>query len=108
MSTKAATPGKALSKTEVTNLLAEQTGLPKKEVGAVLEGLANLIGHSLSKKGTGVFNMHGLAKFKVVRKPATKARKGINPITKQEMIFKAKPARNVVKILALKSLKDQV
>src|SRR5208282_776150 len=106
MSTKAATttPGKALSKTEVTNTLAEQTGLAKKDVAAVIEALAHLIGNSLSKKGTGIFNFHGLAKFKVVRKPATKARKGINPITKQEMIFKAKPARNVVKIQALKAL----
>jgi nucleoid DNA-binding protein len=47
-------------------------------------------------------------KVVVVRKPATKARKGINPFTKQETMFKAKPARNVVKIRALKALKDMV
>lgn len=108
MSTKATTTPKALSKTEVANTLAQETGLAKKDVTAVLDALGNLIAHSLGKKGAGIFNMHGLAKFKVVRKPATKARKGIHPITKQETIFKAKPARNVVKILALKNLKDQV
>jgi nucleoid DNA-binding protein len=47
-------------------------------------------------------------KIKVVRKPATKSRKGINPFTGEAMIFKAKPARNVVKVLALKALKDMV
>jgi nucleoid DNA-binding protein len=50
----------------------------------------------------------GLAKVKVVKKPATKARKGINPFTKEEVMFKAKPARKVVKVLALKALKDIV
>ena len=47
-------------------------------------------------------------KVKVVRKPATKARKGINPFTQEETVFKAKPARNVVKVLPLKALKDMV
>ena len=47
-------------------------------------------------------------KIKVVRKAATKARRGINPFTKEEMMFKAKPARNVVKVLALKGLKEMV
>jgi len=53
-----------------------------------------------------VFNLPGLLKVMVVRKPATEARKGINPFTGQETIFKAKPARNVVKIRPLKGLKD--
>ncbi len=48
----------------------------------------------------------GLMKIKLVRKPAQPARKGINPFTKEEVMFKAKPARNVIKVLALKSLKD--
>lgn len=109
MSTKAASSaGKPLTKTEVANALAEQTGLSKKDVSAVLDALASLIGNSLSKKGAGIFSLHGLAKFKVVRKPATKARKGIHPITKLETMFKAKPARNVVKVQALKALKDVV
>src|SRR5262249_5459555 len=109
MSTKAgSTTGKPMTKTEVANALAEQTGLSKKDVTALLDALGALIGNSLGKKGTGIFSRHGLAKFKVVRKPATKARKGIHPITKLETMFKAKPARNVVKIQALKALKDMV
>jgi len=107
MSKKGAS-AKAMSKSEITNSLVEKTSLTKKEVNAVLDGLAELISGSLGKKGAGVFNLPGLAKFKVQRKPATKERKGINPFTKEEQIFKAKPARNVVKILPLKALKDQV
>lgn len=107
MSKKGAS-AKAMSKSEITNALVEKTSLTKKEVNAVLDGLAELISGSLGKKGAGIFNLPGLAKFKVIRKPATKERKGINPFTKEEQIFKAKPARNVVKILPLKALKDQV
>lgn len=107
MSKKGASP-KPMSKSEVTAALAEKTGLSKKEVSAVLEGLSGLIAGSLGKKGAGVFNMHGVAKFKIRRIPATKDRKGINPFTGLEQVFKAKPARNVVKILPLKALKDQV
>jgi len=99
---------KPLTKTEVMNRLAESTGLSKKEVGGVLDALSSLIGESLGKKGPGVFNVPGLLKIKVQRKPATKARKGINPFTKEEVMFKAKPARNVVKIQPLKNLKDMV
>ena len=97
-----------MTKTEILAALAEGTGLSKKEVASVIEELGSLIGKNLSKKGPGVFNIPGLMKVKVVRKPATKARKGINPFTKEEQMFKAKPARNVVKILPLKGLKDMV
>ena len=104
----AAAPAKAMTKTEILNALADDTGLNKKEVAALLDSLGSLIGKNLGKRGPGVFNIPGLMKVKVVRKPATKARKGINPFTKEETIFKAKPARNVVKILPLKGLKDMV
>ncbi len=99
---------KPMTKSEILNSLADSTGLSKKEVGSVLEELGTLIGKNQAKRGPGVFNVPGLMKVKVVRKPATKARKGINPFTKEETIFKAKPARNVVKILPLKGLKDMV
>ena len=108
MAKKAAAPAKAMSKTEIINTLAERTEVPKKQVAALLDELGYLITTSMGKKGPGVFNLPGLAKFKVIRKPATKARKGINPFTKEETVFAAKPARNVVKILPLKGLKDQV
>ncbi len=99
---------KPMSKTDILNALAESSALSKKQVSAVLDGLAALIGKSLSKKGPGVFNVPGLLKITVQHKPATKARKGINPFNGEEMMFKAKPARNVVKIRPLKALKEMV
>jgi nucleoid DNA-binding protein len=99
---------KARSKSEVYGGLAEFTSLPKKEVTAVFDGLAEMIRKDLGKRGPGIFIVPGLMKIKVVRKPATKERKGVNPFTGKEMIFKAKPARNVVKVLALKNLKGMV
>ncbi len=103
---KAATK-KPTTKTEMLTLIAEKTGLKRKDVSAVFDELAVLIKRDL-KSGPGVFNIFGLMKVKVVRKPATAARKGINPFTKEEVMFKAKPARNVVKVLPLKALKDMV
>ena len=105
---KAAAPKKPLTKTEIVASLAESTDLTKKDINNVLTELGELIGKSVGKRGPGIFNLPGLLKIKVVRKPATKARKGINPFTKEETVFKAKPARNVVKILPLKGLKDKV
>ncbi|MEE3373148.1 MAG: HU family DNA-binding protein [Planctomycetota bacterium] len=99
---------KPMTKTEILNALAEGTGLSKKEVAGVLDQLGELIGDNLGKKGPGVFNVPGLMKVKVIRKPATPEREGINPFTKEPTTFKAKPARNVVKILPLKGLKDKV
>ena len=99
---------KPMSKTEILTALAEATGLAKKQVAGVFDELSNLIGNNLGKKGPGVFNIPGLMKITVQRKPATKARKGINPFTKEETMFKAKPARNVVKVRPLKALKDMV
>ncbi len=105
---KAAAAKKPLTKTQVIAALAEGTGLSKKQVAGVFEELGTLLGKNLGKRGPGVVNVAGLLKIKVVRKPATKARKGINPFTKEETIFKAKPARNVVKVQPLKALKDLV
>ena len=96
------------TKSESMSYIAEQTGLTKKDVSSVFEALSGLIKRDLKKNGPGIFSVPGLMKIKVVRKPATKARKGINPFTKEETVFKAKPARNVVKIAALKALKDMV
>jgi nucleoid DNA-binding protein len=99
---------KAATKSAIFQELATETGLSRKQVADVFEALAKAIKRDLGKKGPGVFTVPGLLKLKLVRKPATKARKGINPFTKQEQMFKAKPARNVVKALPLKSLKDMV
>ena len=99
---------KPMTKSEIMARIADNTGLTKKEVSSVFEELANLIGKNLKQRGPGVFNVPGMMKVKVVRKSATKARKGINPFTGEETVFKAKPARNVVKIVPLKGLKDMV
>ena len=105
---KKASGAKARTKSQVFTDLAESSELSKKQIASVFDGLAGLIKKDLGKRGPGVFSVPGLMKIKVVRKSATKARKGINPFTGEPTIFKAKPARNVVKVLALKGLKDMV
>jgi nucleoid DNA-binding protein len=97
---------KPATKAEVYSTLAEKTGLSKKQVAAVFTALGDQISGALGKKGSGLFTVPGLVKLKVVRRPATKAKQGINPFTKEPMTIKAKPARNVVKAVPLKSLKD--
>jgi len=99
---------KAPSKSDILNFIAAETSLNRKQVSAVLESLTDVIGKSIGGKGPGTFSLPGLLKVKVIKKPATKARKGINPFTKEEVMFKAKPARKVVKILPLKAMKDMV
>lgn len=99
---------KSMTKSEFLNSLADPTGLSRKQVAQVFEELGNLIGRQLSKKGPGIVTIPGLMKVKVVRKPATKEREGINPFTKEKITIKAKPARNVVKIQAVKALKSMV
>jgi len=99
---------KPLNKTQFIAALVERTGLTKQQVTECLDELAALIGENLGEQGPGQISIPGLMKIKVVRKPATPEREGINPFTKEKTIFKAKPARNVVKILPLKGLKDRV
>jgi nucleoid DNA-binding protein len=97
---------KAPTKSEILTRVAEQTELSRKQVASVFEALSGEIKNAVGKKGPGIFTVPGLMKITVIQKPATKARKGINPFTKEEQMFKAKPARKVVKIRPLKSLKD--
>jgi nucleoid DNA-binding protein len=94
-----------LSKTQLIEKLATGSdGLSKKTVKDLLQGLADIAHKELRKTGT--FVVPGLAKLVVVKKPATKARKGINPFTKEPTVFKAKPARKVIKIRPVKAVKD--
>ncbi len=97
-----------MTKSQLYTTIAERTDMKKKDIVAVFDELTNIINGHVKRNGAGIFTMPGLCKIKVVRKPATKARKGINPFTGEPTIFKAKPARNVVKILALKALKEMV
>jgi len=97
---------KAATKSEILTNIATATKLSRKQVASVLDALAQQIKAAVGKKGPGVFAVPGLMKILVIQKPATKARMGINPFTKEEQMFKAKPARKVIKVRALKALKD--
>lgn len=110
---KAAAPAKKLpavkerfSKTQLLNHIAESTELSRKQVTAVLDELTSLVEAHVSKKGPGEFVMPGLFKIVTVKKPARKARKGINPFTGEETTFAAKPASVQVKVRPLKKLKE--
>ncbi len=97
-----------LDKVAIIDEIVQNTELTKKQVSSVIDELAVLIERHIKKRAPGKFILPGLMKIEVKRKPATKARKGINPFTREETMFKAKPARNVVKIRPLKKMKDMV
>ena len=99
---------KLMSKSELIQKLADEHSekLTRKDVKGVLESLSQ-VGYKELKK-TGTFQVPGFAQFVVIKKPATKARKGINPFTKEPTIFKAKPARKVIKARPVKAAKDAV
>lgn len=96
----------APSKSEIIAQICKDTDLTKKQVAAVFESLNGVIRKSL--RGSGAFTMPGLLKMKVVKKPATKEREGINPFTKEKVVFKAKPASKKVRVMPLKNLKSFV
>lgn len=98
--------GGAPTKSEILNLIAKDTGLARKQIGSVFESLSTVIKKSL--RSNGLFTLPGLLKMKVVKKPATKAREGVNPFTGEKMMFKAKPASKKVRVMPLKSLKNMV
>ncbi|MEE4279850.1 MAG: HU family DNA-binding protein [Halieaceae bacterium] len=95
-----------MTKTQILASLSESTGLTKKQVGDVIDGLEALIEGSIKKRAIGEFTLPGLMKITTVKKPAVKARKGINPFTGEETMFKAKPASVAVKVRPLKKLKE--
>jgi len=99
---------KPATKSEILASIAATTELSRKQVASVFDALSGLIKGAVGKKGPGLFAVPGLLKIVVVQKPAVPAHKGINPFTKLEQMFKAKPARKVVKVRPLKALKDMV
>ena len=107
---KKAASAKAPSKSEVYASISEATGVSKKDVGAVLDAMSAEIVKALSKKGSGAFQIPGLCKIIRVNKPAQAAKKGVpNPFKPGELMdVAAKPAKNVVKVRALKNLKSMV
>lgn len=105
----AANTKKPPTKSEIYAKIVDDTGLTRKDVAAVFESLNGQIKKNLGSRGAAeMFTIPGLLKMRVVKKPARKARKGTNPFTGEEMMFKAKPATKVVKVTALKGLKDMV
>ena len=93
-----------MSKAQLIEKIATQTELSKRDVKGVMDTLVE-VGHKELKKN-GLFLVPGFAKFVVIKKPATKERKGINPFTKEPTVFKAKPARKVLKARPVKAAKD--
>jgi nucleoid DNA-binding protein len=102
------TKKKTLTKSEILTAVSDVVGeaVAKKHVKAIVETLV-AVGHKELKKN-GVFVLPGFAKFVVVKKPARPARKGINPFTKEEQMFAAKPASKAVRARAVKAIKDAV
>ncbi len=99
---------KKMTKSQIVAALAEKSGLSKKSVADVFGAMSELVKHELGKKGPGEFVVPGLLKLKLRAVPATPKRKGINPFTKQEVTFAAKPASKKIRALPLKKLKDMV
>ena len=106
---KAGANAKPPTKSEIYASIAQDTGLTKRDIAAVFDSLAKQIKKNLGgRNAPGLFTLPGLLKMRVVKKPATKAREGVNPFTGEKMMFKAKPASKTVKVAALKGLKDMV
>jgi DNA-binding protein HU-beta len=97
--------GGALSKSALVNAVVDASGdVSRRQVKAIMDAMV-AIGHRELKKN-GIFTVPGFAKFRVVKKPATKAREGVNPFTKQPMTFAAKPASKSVRARPIKAIKD--
>ena len=97
-----------MTKAQLLSEISEETGLTRKQVTDVMDSLSGQIQRHIKKRGPGTFTLPSLLKIRTVRKPARRARKGINPFTGEETTFAAKPAHTVVKIQPLKGLKDMV
>jgi len=105
---KVSAASKARSKGDVFRTIGDAVGVHRRDVAAVFAGLGAIIKADLGKGGSGAFKVPGLMRITVKRKPATKARMGINPFTKEQVMLKAKPARNVVRVRPLAGLKEMV
>jgi nucleoid DNA-binding protein len=105
---KATAEVKPKTKTQIFGSIADETGLSRKEVASVFDSMTKIMKKDLGRRGPGSFTVPGLMKVNKVHKPRRAARKGVNPFTGVEMMFKAKPAHNVVKVRPLKGLKEMV
>ncbi|MCU7797544.1 MAG: HU family DNA-binding protein [Candidatus Thiodiazotropha sp. (ex Myrtea spinifera)] len=97
------------TKTQILTAIAEDTGLPRKDVAAVFTSMSELITRHVQRRGSGEFSVPDCGiKIRRVIKPRTKARMGRNPATGEAIKISAKPAKTVVKVTALKALKDKI
>lgn len=104
-----ATSGKSISQSEILNAVADETGLTRSQVRSVLDGVVNVVRQQLGKKGSGTIKLAGLVKIERRHKAAVKGGvKKTNPFTGEPMVTKSKPACNIVKVRALKALKEMV
>ena len=101
-------PAKRLSKSQFLTELAEKSGLSKKQAASALDALSTIVAHQLGKRGPGDVIVPGLVRLIVVEKPATPQHEGINPFTKAPMMYKARPARKVIRVRPVKGLKDAI
>jgi nucleoid DNA-binding protein len=99
---------KRMTKTEFVAALSKKSGLTKKQAASALDTINVIIAEQLGKRGPGEVLIPDLLKLYVVAKPATHQHNGVNPFTKQPMVYKAKPASKVIKVRPLKALKDSV
>ena len=104
--TAAGAAAKPMTKNEIVRFIAEENDLSRAQAMGTLDSIEKLIKRELGRRGPGIFNLAGLLKIRVATKPATKARKGVNPFTGEPMTIKAKPARKTVRVTALKKLKE--
>ena len=105
---KVSATSKPRSKGEVFGTIAQHVGIHRRDVAGVFHIMGSLIKADLSKNGSGVFKVPGLMRITVKREPATPARMGSNPFTQEQVMFKAKPARNVVRVRPLQALNAMV
>jgi len=101
-------PGQRLSKTQFVELMAQHSGLTKKQVASALDALNVTVAQQLGKRGPGEVIIPGLLRLAIAEKPATPAHEGINPFTREPMTYQAKPARKVIRARPLKGLKDAI
>ena len=99
---------KRMNKSQFVSVLAEKSGLDKKQAAAALDTINAMVAQQLGKQGPGEVLIPGLLKLSVVEKPATPKHEGVNPFTKEPMTYKAKPARKVIRVRTLKALKDAI
>lgn len=101
--------GTKMTKLQIINAIVEDTGLAKKDVASVLSSMGELLQRHMKKRGSGEFSIPETGvKVRRVKKPARKSRMGRNPATGEAIKIAAKPASTVVKVVALKALKDSI